>query len=144
MTAQELNDNYEYKITKRALIKEFPFVKDVSVKEEAINKWSTIIYIDLIIDPFAFAQQYGFRVWGPIINALKRGENYRSPYISIFIGNDDRVELASPVNKAMEELMYGIHKSPAIPHELKLGKELVIGTFTATPSSLPPDMLSPQ
>jgi hypothetical protein len=144
MTAQELNDNYEYKITKRALIKEFPFIKDVSVKEEAINKWSELIYIDLIIDPFAFAQQYGFRVWGPIINALKRGENYRFPYISMFIGNDDRVELASPINKAMDELMYGIHKSPAIPHELKLGKELVIGTFTATPSSLPPDMLSPQ
>ena len=144
MTAQELNDNYEYKITKRALIKEFPFIKDVSVKEEAINKWSGRIYIDLIIDPFVFAQQYGFRVWGPIINYLRRGENYRSPYISIFIGNSDRVELASPVNKAMEELMYGIHKSPAIPHELKLGKELVIGTFTATPSSLPPDMLSPQ
>ena len=144
MTAQELNDNYEYKITKRALIKEFPFIKDVSVKEEAINKWSRSIYIDLIIDPFAFAQQYGFRVWGPIINDLKRGENYRSPYISIFIGNSDRVELASPINKAMDELMYGIHKSPAIPHELKLGKELVIGTFTATPSSLPPDMLSPQ
>jgi hypothetical protein len=142
MTAQELNDNYEYKITKRALIKEFPFVKDVSVKEEAINKWSTLIYIDLIIDPFAFAQQYGFRVWGPIINDLKRGENYRSPYISIFIGNSDRVELASPINKAMDELMYGIHKSPAIPHELKLGKELVIGTFTATPSSLPPDLRS--
>jgi hypothetical protein len=142
MTAQELNDNYEYKITKRALIKEFPFIKDVSVKEEAINKWSAIIYIDLIIDPFAFAQQYGFRVWGPIINDLKRGENYRSPYISIFIGNSDRVELASPINKAMDELMYGIHKSPAIPHELKLGKELVIGTFTATPSSLPPDLRS--
>jgi hypothetical protein len=144
MTAQELNDNYEYKITKRALIKEFPFIKDVSVKEEAINKWSTIIYIDLIIDPFAFTQQYGFRVWGPIINALKRGENYRFPYISMFIGDDDRVDLASPVSKAMEELMYGIHKSPAIPHELKLGKELMIGTFIATPSSLPPDMLSPQ
>ena len=144
MTAQELNDNYEYKITKRALIKEFPFVKDVSVKEEAINKWSGRIYIDLIIDPFVFAQQYGFRVWGPIINYLRRGENYRSPYISIFIGNSDRVELASPINKAMDELMHGIHKSPAIPHELKLGKELVIGTFTATPSSLPPDMLSPQ
>jgi hypothetical protein len=142
MTTQELNDNYEYKITKRALIKEFPFIKDVSVKEEAINKWSGRIYIDLIIDPFAFAQQYGFRVWWPIINALKRGEDYMFPYISMFIETWDRVELASPINKAMDELMYGIHKSPAIPHELKLGKELVIGTFTATPSSLPPDLRS--
>ena len=141
MTVQELNDNYEYKVTKRALIKEFPFIKDVFVREEEeINKWSRLIYIDLIIDPFAFAQQYGFRVWGPVINYLKRGENYMSPYISIFIGNSDRVELASPVNKAMEELMHGIHKSPAIPHELKLDKRLMIGTFTATPSSLPSNM----
>ena len=141
MTVQELNDNYEYKVTKRALIKEFPFIKDVFVREEEeINKWSRLIYIDLIIDPFAFAQQYGFRVWGPIINALKRGEPYMSPYLSLFIGTDDRVELASPVNKAMEELMDGIHKSPAIPHELKLGKLLKIGTFAATPSSLPSNM----
>ena len=141
MTVQELNDNYEYKVTKRALIKEFPFIKDVFVREEEeINKWSRLIYIDLIIDPFAFAQQYGFRVWGPIINALKRGEDYMSPYISLFIGNIDRVELAFPVKEAMVELMHGIHNSPAIPHELKLDKRLMIGTFTATPSSLPSNM----
>jgi hypothetical protein len=63
-----------------------------------------------------------------------------SPYLSLFIGDDDRTELAYPINKAMDELMDGIHKSPAIPHELKLGKLLKIGTFTATPSSLPHNM----
>jgi hypothetical protein len=145
MTREQLENNYEYKVTKKALMREFPFVKDVYVKDDNdIDKWNRTVYLDLIVDPFSFAHQYGFRVWGPIINYLKRGENYRFPYISMFIGNDDRVELASPINKAMDELTHGIHKSPAIPHELKLGKELVIGTFTATPSSLPPDMLSPQ
>jgi hypothetical protein len=141
MTREELENNYEYKVTKKALMREFPFIKDVLVKDdEDITKWKSSIYIDLIIDPFAFAHQYGFRVWGPIINALKRGEDYMSPYISLFIGDGDRVELASPVNKAMEELMDGVHKSPAIPHELKLGKKLHVGTFTATPSSLPSNM----
>ena len=143
MTREELENNYEYKVTKKALMREFPFIKDVFVKEdEDITRWSHTIYLDVIIDPFAFGHQYGFRVWGPIINYLKRGEPYMSPYLSLFIGDPDRVELASPINKAMEELMDGIHKSPAIPHELKLGKELVIGTFTATPSSLPPDLRS--
>jgi hypothetical protein len=138
MTREQLENNYEYKITKKALMREFPFVKDVHVKDDDdINKWNRTVYLDLIIDPFAFAHQYGFRVWGPIINALKRGEPYMSPYLSIFI---DRVGLAYPVNKAMEELMDGIHKSPAIPHELKLGKLLKIGTFAATPSSLPSNM----
>jgi len=141
MTREQLENNYEYKVTKKALMREFPFIKDVLVKDdEDITKWKSSIYIDLIIDPFAFAHQYGFRVWGPIINALKRGEDYMSPYISLFIGDDDRTELAYPVNKAMEELMDGIHRSPAIPHELKLGKQLKLGSFTATPSSLPSNM----
>lgn len=141
MTREQLENNYEYKVTKKALMREFPFVKDVLVKDDNdIDKWVRHLYLDLIIDPFAFAHQYGFRVWGPVVNALKRGEDYMSPYLSLFIGDSDRVELASPVNKAMEELMDGIHKSPAIPHELKLGKIMNIGTFTATPSSVPSNM----
>ena len=141
MTREQLENNYEYKITKKALMREFPFIKDVYVKDDNdVDKWRALTYLDLIIDPFTFAHQYGFRVWGPIINALKRGEPYMSPYLSLFIGDDDRTELAYPINRAMEELMNGIHRSPAIPHELKLGKLLKIGTFTATPSSLPHNM----
>jgi hypothetical protein len=141
MTREEFENNYEYKVTKKALMREFPFIKDVFVREdEDITRWSHTIYLDLVIDPFAFAHQYGFRVWGPIINALKRGEPYKSLYISLFIGDGDRVELASPINKAMEELMDGIHESPAIPNELKLKKKLNVGSFTATPSSLPSNM----
>lgn len=141
MTREQLENNYEYKVTKKALMREFPFIKDVYVKDDNdIDKWKSNIYLDLIIDPFSFAHQYGFRVWGPIINALKRGEDYMSPYLSLFIGDGDRVELASPINKAMEELMDGVNRSPAIPYELKLGKKLHVGTFTATPSSLPSNM----
>ena len=140
MTREELENNYQYKVSKKALMREFPFIKDVVVNDEDLNKWNSTIYMDIIIDPFALAHQYGFRLWNPIINSLKRGEDYMSPYLSLFIGDSDRVELASPVNKAMEELMDGIHKSPAMPHELKLGKIMNIGTFTATPSSVPTNM----
>ena len=143
MTREELENNYEYKVTKKALLREFPFVKDVFVKDdESINRFKSVIYIDLIINPYILGHQYGLRVWGPITNALKRGEDYMSPYLSLFIGNPDRVELASPINKAMDELVSAVHKSPAIPNELKLNKELRLGSFTATPSSLPHDISS--
>jgi hypothetical protein len=141
MTREELENNYEYKIVKRALMREFPFVKDVLVNDdEAINKWKSTIYLDLIIDPFALAHQYGFRVWGAIINALKRGEDYMSPYLSLFIGGDNRMENVVPIVEAMEELIDGVRRSPAIPRELKFSKRLMLGSFTATPSSLPPDI----
>jgi hypothetical protein len=63
-----------------------------------------------------------------------------SPYLSLFIGDGDRVELAAPINRAMEELMDGIHTSPAIPSDFKLGKKLMLGSFTASPSSVPSNM----
>jgi len=141
MTREEFENNYEYKVTKKALMREFPFIKDVFVKdEEDINKWSNLIFFDIIIDPFALAHQYGFRVWGPVINSLKRGESYMSPYLSLFIGDSNRIDLASPINRAMEELINGIHTSPAIPSDFKLGKKLMLGSFTATPSSVPSSM----
>ena len=140
MTREELENNYTYKVTKKALMREFPFIKDITVNDEDINKWKHHIYIDLIIDPFVLGHQYGFSIWNPIINVLKRGEDYWSPYLSIFVSNNNRLEYTSPITKAMEELMEGIRKSPAIPSELKLDKKLELGTFRAKPSSVPYNM----
>ena len=140
MTREELENNYTYKVTKKALMREFPFIKDITVSDENINKWKNHIYMDLTIDPFALGHQYGFSIWKSIINALKHGEDYWSPYLSIFVANNDRLEYTSPITKAMEELMDGIRKSPAIPSELKLDKNLDLGTFIAKPSSLPHNM----
>ena len=34
MTKEELYDNYEFKVTKRTLMSEFPFIKDVYVQDD--------------------------------------------------------------------------------------------------------------
>ena len=140
MTREELENNYQYKVSKKALMREFPFVKDVYVTDEDLSKWKSTIYMDLIIDPFVLAHQYGFRLWDPIINSLKRGEDYWSPYLSIFAADNDRLEITSPITKAMDELIDGIRRSPAIPQDFKLNKVLNLGSFRALPSSLPSNM----
>jgi hypothetical protein len=63
-----------------------------------------------------------------------------SPYLSLFIGDGNRIDLATPINRAMEELMDGIHNSPAIPYDFKLDKKLMLGSYTALPSSVPSNM----
>ena len=140
MTREELENNYQYKVTKKALMREFPFIKDVYVTDEDLNKWKSTIYMDLIIDPFVLAHQYGFRLWQPIINKLKDGEDYWSPYLSIFASDNDRLEITSPIVNAMNELIDGIRNSPAIPQDFKLNKVLNLGSFRALPSSVPSNM----
>lgn len=140
MTIDELKNNYEYKVTVRALKNEFPFIKEVGIKDPSeIDKYETYIFLDLDIDPFVLSQMYNFTVNPIVMRYLKRGEPYWSPYLSSFTKED--IESTWPIAKKIEELMEGIHQSPAIPRELKLYKQLGIGTYQADPSTLP-DMMS--
>jgi hypothetical protein len=146
MTFNELKNNYEYKVTVRALKNEFPFIKEVDVKgyggspDDMINKYETYIFLDLDIDPFVFTQMYNLTIDPIVLRYLKRGEPYWSAYLSSFA--KEGTNATWPIAKNIEELMEGIHKSPAIPKELKLDKTLNVGAYYADPSTLPDNMSS--
>ena len=136
MTKEELDNNYEYKITKRALMKEFPFIKDISPRDdEDINRWKYSIYLEVVIDPYILGQMYGIPVWPYVTRSLQRGEPYWAPYLNTFFNNSDVIDR---INKEMGNTILTIRKSKALPDELKLDKELEIGTFITYPQYLPP------
>ena len=141
MTKEELYDNYEFKITKRTLMREFPFIKDVYVEDdEAINRYEHYIWLTLNIDPYQMGQMYGLKVANFVTRHLKRGEPYWAPYLStLMLGS---VDDTWPIRQALEKLMSGVHYSPALPSELKLPKELDISSYMVKPESLPPDITS--
>ena len=136
MTREELENNYEYKITKRALMKEFPFIKNVYPRDdEDINKWKYSIYLELEIDPYVLSQTYDIPVWDIVTRSLQRGEPYWAPYLGTFFRDRD---VTDTINRDMGETMLAIHKSTALPNELKLDRKLEIGTFITYPQYLPP------
>ena len=141
MTEQELYDNYTFKVVKRALMREFPFIKNVYVKDpDSIDKYKSFIFLDVDINPYELSHQYGLRV-DPITHKyLRRGEPYWAPYLSMFIKSG--VEDTYPIKQAINDLVHGIQKSPAIPQEFKLDRELDIGSYHAGPDTIPPDMMS--
>jgi len=62
MTLEELENNYEFKVAKRLLKKEYPWIKDVGIRvPEEINKWN-LIFLDVIIDPYELGRQEGWTV----------------------------------------------------------------------------------
>jgi hypothetical protein len=135
MTEQELNDNYEYKVTKRALLREFPFIKDVFFKDpNDIERYSSMIFMDLVIDPYVLGHMFGAKMCKIVDRFLRRGESYWSPYLSSFFTNREDIE---EIKEEISKLLIGIHNSTAIPPELKLGKKLDIGAWHAYPDSVP-------
>lgn len=135
MTEQELNDNYEYKVTKRALLREFPFIKDVFIKHpDEIDKYSSIIFIDFIIDPYIMTHMLGVKLDKVVDRYLRSGQPYWSPFLSSYFADRDDVD--EPLRE-MKNLMRGIHESTAIPSELKLDRKLDSGSWYSYPESVP-------
>ena len=141
MTKEELYDNYEFKITKRTLMREFPFIKDVYVEDDdAINKYEHYIWLTVDIDPYQMGQMYGLKVVNFVTRSLKRGEPYWAPYLStLMVGS---VDDTWPIRQALEKVIDGVHRSPALPSELKLEKEMDIASYNVKPEYLPPDITS--
>ena len=141
MTLEELYDNYTFKVIKRALMREFPFIKNVYVKDPAtIDRYKSFIFIDVDINPYELSHQYGLKVDKIADRHLRRGEPYYGPYISLFIGGD--IEDSRPIRNAISELVDGVQNSTAIPEEFKLGKDIEIGGYYANHNTVPPDIMS--
>lgn len=115
MTEDELKNNYEFKITKKVLLREFPWIKDVQVRGD-INQYN-LIFLDIYLNPYDLQKLYGwpFMWYGPKV--LREGQ-YFSPHISTIF--DIPYEEGRPVVDAIEKTIDAIHNSPAIPRDLKL------------------------
>ena len=141
MTKEELYDNNEFKVTARALKREFPFTTNVYVRnDEEVNKYKRMIFFEVDINPYLLSQQYGLPLSNYVDGQLRSGGDYWGPWLSFFLKGG--VDAAGPINRAIDLLVYSIHDSPAIPQELKLGKELGISGFHASHKTVPPDLMS--
>ena len=129
MTYDELLDNYEFKVGKRILTREYPWIKDVYMRNpDDVNKYN-LIFMDIIFDPFQLAEQEGWRMASYVVRSIERGDDFWSPYLSTFYSShpDDARALVQKIDKSLEDL----HKSPAIPQDLKLPatRKLNVGSF---------------
>jgi len=116
MTPDELRNNYEFKVVRKALMNE--------------NKWIKDVFLELIVDPIQMANEYErpFLPW--VVKPIENGEGYRATYPSLLLDmtyeEGDNL-ITSPMNQMMEE----IHNSPALPVELRLplSRTFHIGVF---------------
>jgi len=128
MTPQELYDNYEYKVTAKALKREYPWILDVGVEEDRINEYN-LIFIDIYYDPYMLEDEYGWGLANWLITSIEDGREYNSPYLST--GFKCTYEDAREVADEIYETIKDIHNSPAMPYDLKLPgtRKLAIGRW---------------
>ena len=138
MTYEELLDNYEFKVGRRILIREYPWIKDVILKDpEDVNKYN-LIFVDVIINPFELAQEKGWRLASYVVRSIERGDYFWSPYLTTYF--TDIGEEGRDMVRRMEKTLEDLHKSPAIPLEMRLPghRKLNIGSWYTQPGTQVP------
>jgi hypothetical protein len=116
MTIDELYDNYQYKVIKKALMREYPWIKDVWVKQDELDKYN-LIFLNIEIDPYMLGEERGWTMTPWIKAAYENGKNYNGMYLSLFYDKVDQDESRGLQND-LSVLANSVGTSPAFPKDL--------------------------
>ena len=145
ITYEELLNNYEFKIVRKMILREYPWIKDVKVvNPDEVNKYN-LIFVDLFIDPYEMERTYGWRIAWFVSSRLKVGEDFWSPYLSTYLQNPTDSDEARTLVQKMNDDMISVHKSPALPKDLLLPdtRKIQIGSFYTQPDITIPEDTEP-
>lgn len=128
ITPDELRSNYQYKVSVRILKQQFPWIKEISFKDDEVNKYG-LIFLDILMDPDILSEETGWQLTSYAKYDVDKYGDYKSPYLSTVM--QVTYEQAKEVTEQMEKVLDSVDKSPAIPQDLKLptGRRLAIGSF---------------
>jgi hypothetical protein len=137
-TTEELYDNYTFKLIKRSLMREFPYIKNVFVNPRDLGKYSTI-FLSFDYDPTIWGEMYN----DPMVKWLKDVKDegkyidFSYPNTGTNMGYDEYY----PIKKSIEKVMSQVADSEAVPRELKIQgqRPVAIGTWHVNRRSGTPD-----
>jgi len=137
-TTEELYDNYTFKLIRRALMREFPYIKNVFVNPRDLGKYSTI-FLNFDYDPTIWGEMYN----DPMVKWLKDVKD-EGKYIDLSYpttGTKMGYEEYQPIKKSIEKVMSDVFNSEAVPQELKIQgqRPVAIGTWHVNRRSGTPD-----
>lgn len=125
MSIQEVQDSYEFKLAKKILLREYPWIKDVTITDDP-NLYKFLIFVNLVIDSDKLSDIVNIPLTSTAKYLMGKDRDFEVTYLSVafdYVTDDNRQKLkdiSDEVNTTLEK----IHTSKAIPPELKLRKQL--------------------
>ena len=80
MTVEEVKDNYTYKIVRKVLMREYPWIKDVQVDVPGLEKFDYALFLDVYINPYELGEERGYNVARWIEASIRNKGNFAISY----------------------------------------------------------------
>jgi hypothetical protein len=132
-TKEEVEASPIFRIVKKGLMRKYPWIKKVmSSDDESIQKYTSMLFLEVDIDIKELADQQGWTL-EPWVTDSKvyswRGNKFTSsPYLGILVSNlysDQARDLQNEIDSDIKRMQ----KSDVIPSEYKIDKTLGISNF---------------
>lgn len=123
LTTEQVLNTLEFKAVSRILKQKYPFVKKVKLGHEDVNKYQSLIFLTLYVNPYEMAEYFDSELEPFVISALKRGEGFISAYPSMYFQNK-LVSDFKDFEDELDDIFKSVHESPALPSEVKLPKSV--------------------
>jgi hypothetical protein len=139
LSPEELYDVYTFKLIKRVLKQRFPWIKDVFVRREDLDRFN-LIFLNFDIDLYEFAKKYNHEVKDMFKISIK------DQYLDIshpHLLTDMTYEEWSSIRQKMKGAIRDVIDNPSVPREYKIpgDRGVDIGTFTMNRREGPPDVM---
>ncbi len=139
-TPEELYNNYTFKLIRRALMKEFPYIKNVFVNPFDLEKYNTI-FLNFEFDPAIWEEMYDDEFQGWLKKEIDKGK-----YVDVafpMTASNMTYEEYQPIRESIEKVMSQVANSDAVPQELKIQghRPVAIGTWHINRRSGTPDFM---
>ena len=140
LTKEEVLDSYELSIAKRLIRQKFPWVQDIHISERNdINEYG-LIFTDIDVDGEKFLEAFPEATIYPFqYNYFRQGQIPNHSFLNIFFDDVDTRDIENDI----DEIFKKVHRSPAIPDELKLphDRRLSASGFRVDPSKQSPEYI---
>lgn len=132
-TPEGLDNNYVLKLIKRILTDEYPYIKDVKIDYNDIEKYRTIFLI-LYVNPIEMSEYYETPFMKYVDGYIRRNEELDAVSPSIIL--DMSYEEGRDIGEEIDNKIKGIVNNPIIPNELKNldHRTFGIGAFRTIPN----------
>lgn len=141
LTKEEVLDSYELSIAKRLIRQKFPWVQDIHLTDRNdINEYG-LLFTDIDVDGEKFLQAFPEASIYPFqYNYFRERQIPRHTFLNIFFNDIDEREIENNI----DEIFKKVHRSPAIPDELKLphDRRLSVSGFRIDPTKQSPSYLN--
>ena len=129
MTQEEVENNYTYKIIRKVLMREYPWIKDVQLDVPGLEKFEYALFLDIYINPYELGGERGYSVARWIESAIRNNEDYYTSVITMYF--DGSSEEMRAITQEVNDTITATQNSPAIPVDLRLpsDKRFMVGSY---------------